>query len=163
MTDFSVSKEAFVFLCSALSGAVIFFVYDLFRLTRKKSGADRLFIHIQDGMFWLIAFLIMFFVIFFVNNGTLRFYEILGAALGALIYGLTLSGWVFSLLEKTVDIFSRIFKVFLKILLTPLYFMYNILYKYICLLLRPFIRFGRFTAKRLAESLKRSSRMIKKK
>lgn len=163
MTDFSVTKEAFVFLCSALSGAVIFFVYDLFRLTRKKSGADRLFVHIQDGMFWLIAFFIMFFVVLFVNNGILRFYEILGAALGALLYGFTLSGWVSSLLEKMIDIFSRILKFFLKILLTPLYFMYNILYRYICLLLRPFIRFGRFTAKRLTESLKRSSRMIKKK
>lgn len=163
MTDFSVSKEAFVFLCSVLCGAVIFFVFDLFRLLRKKSGACTFFVHIQDGMFWLIAFLIMFFVIFYANNGTLRFYEILGASLGALIYGFTLSGWVFWLLEKVTDLFSGIFKFFLKILLTPLYFAYNILYRYICLLLRPFMRFGRFAAIRLTESLKRSGRMIKKK
>ncbi len=163
MTEFSVSKEAFVFLCSALSGVVIFFVYDLFRLLRKKSGAGTFFVHIQDGMFWLIAFLIMFFVVFFVNNGILRMYEILGASLGALIYGFALSGWVLKLLEKMVDLFSRIFKFFLKILLTPLYFAYNILYRYICLLLRPVMRFGRFATVRLAEGLKRSGRMIKKK
>ncbi len=163
MTDFSVSKEAFVFVCSALSGAVIFFVYDLFRLLRKKSGAGLFLVHIQDGMFWLIAFAIMFFAVLFINNGILRMYEIFGAFLGALIYGFALSGWVRKVLEKAIDVFSGIFRFFLKILLTPLYFAYNILYRYICLLLRPFMRFGRAGAIRLAEGLKRSGRMIKKK
>ena len=64
MTEFSVSKEAFVFLCSTAGGAAIFFVYDLFRLLRKKSGYLALFTHIQDVVFWLVAFSIMFFVVF---------------------------------------------------------------------------------------------------
>ena len=163
MTDFSVSKEAFVFLCSVLSGAAIFFIYDLFRLVRKKSGSCTFFVHIQDGVFWLIALFVMFFVVLFVNNGILRLYELLGALLGATLYGFALSEHILKLLEKTVDLFSLIFRFFLKILLTPLYFMYNILYRYICLLLRPFMRFGRFASVRFAEGFKRTGRMIKKK
>lgn len=163
MTEFSVSKEAFVFLCSTAGGAAIFFVYDLFRLLRKKSGYLALFTHIQDVVFWLVAFSIMFFVVFFVNNGTVRFYEILGAALGALLYGFALSGWVLKLLDGLIDVLSKIFRIFLKILLTPLYFAYNILYRCICLLLRPIMRFGRFALVRLTENVKRTGRMIKKK
>jgi len=163
MMDFSVSKEAYVFLCCVLCGGVLFFVYDLFRVIRKKARVGRLLTHLQDGIFWALAFVIMFYLIFTVNRGTLRFYEILGAALGALLYGVSLSKWVLCCLSFLVDFFSKIFKKFLKILLTPLFFTYNILYRYICLLFRPFLKIGRFLLRRLTENVKRTGRMIKKK
>ena len=163
MADFSISKEALVFLSSSAGGALIFFVYDLFRLLRKKVDVGGVLVHIQDGVFWLIAFSIMFFVVFHVNNGTVRFYELLGAGLGALIYGFALSSFVLKILGWLLTIFTKIFRFFLKILLTPLYFAYNILYRYICLILRPFMRFGRFAVVRFRESVKRTGRMIKKK
>ncbi len=163
MSDFSISKEALVFLASSAGGALIFFVYDLFRVLRKKVDAGGILIHIQDGIFWLIAFSIMFFVVFHVNNGTVRFYELLGAGLGAAIYGFALSSSVLKILNWLLTVFSKIFRIFLKILLTPLYFAYNILYRYICLILRPVMRFGRFVTVRFCESVKRTGRMIKKK
>lgn len=161
--DFSVSKEAFVFVSCVLCGGVLFFIYDLFRVIRQKAGSGRALTHIQDGVFWVVAFVIMFYLIFTVNRGTMRFYEILGAALGALLYGITLSPWVLKILNNLIDFFSKIFKVFLKILLTPLFFAYNILYRYICLLFRPFLKIGRFLLRRLTENVKRTGRMIKKK
>lgn len=163
MMEFSVSKEAFVFLCSAAGGALIFLVYDLFRTIRRASGCSKLFVQVQDGAFWLIALGIMFYVIFTVNNGTVRFYEILGAALGAVLYGFLLSGLVLKILYTLLRLFSEIFKVFLKILLTPLVFLYNILYRYTCLLFRPFARFCRLIFRKTAEGVKRAGRMIKKK
>lgn len=163
MADFSISKEALVFLSSSAGGALIFFVYDLFRVLRKKVDTAGFLVHIQDGLFWLIAFAIMFFVVFHVNNGTVRFYELLGAGLGATIYGFALSSSVLKILNWLLVIFSKIFRIFLKILLTPLYFAYNILYRYICLILRPIMRFGRFATMRFSESVKRTGRMIKKK
>ncbi len=163
MMDFSVSKEAFVFLCSAAGGALIFLVYDLFRAVRLFAGGGGLFVQVQDGAFWLIALGIMFYVIFTVNSGTVRFYEILGAALGAALYGFLLSGLILKLLHTLLRLFSEIFKVFLKILLTPLVFVYNILYRYICLLFRPFTRFCRLLFRKTAEGVKRTGRMIKKK
>lgn len=159
----SISKEAFIFLCSAAGGGVIFFIYDLFRVVRKNTGGGTLFLHIQDGVFWLIAFGVMFFIIFSVNNGGVRFYEILGAVLGAALYGSLFSALVQKGIDKILVFFAAVFKVFLKILLTPLYFAYNILYRYICLVFRPFVRYGRFVFRRLTESVKQTSKMIKKK
>lgn len=163
MMDFSISKEAFVFLCSLAGGSLIFLVYDLFRVIRHNARGGVFFLHVQDAIFWLIAFTIMFFVIFTVNNGTVRFYEILGAVLGAVLYGVFLSDWVLRLINYLISIFSKIFKVFLKILLTPLFFAYNILYRYMYLIFRPFWRFWRFVLRRLTETVKRTGRMIKKK
>ncbi len=158
----SIAREALIFLSSAATGAAIFLLYDLFRIIRIKSGAGLALIHVQDGIFWLISFGIMFFVIFFVNNGTIRFYEILGALLGAIVYGFSLSGFVLQFLAFVLDIFSVFFKVFLKILLTPILFMYNIVYRCICLILCPFLRLGRLVVRRVCRDLKRTGRMIQK-
>ena len=152
----SVSHEAFVFLCSALAGALIFLIYDLFRIIRRRSESGALLIHIQDGTFWLAALAIMFFVIFQVNNGILRFYQLAGAGLGALLYGLTLSPWVLKLFLLAVDFFSKIFKFFLKILLTPLFFAYNILYKVTYFVFRPLKRFVLYMSRRICNSVKQN-------
>ncbi len=160
--EFSVAREALVFLSSAAAGAGMFLLYDLFRVIRLKSGAGQALIHVQDGVFWLLSLGLMFFVVFSVNNGTLRFYEILGAFLGAVFYGFSLSGGVLKILGVILDVFSGFFKVFLKILLTPLVFMYNIVYRCICLFLRPLVRLGRLIFRRIDRDIKRTGRMIKK-
>ncbi len=161
--NISVSKEAFVFLCSTLSGAGIFLLYDLFRVLRKNAGAGGLFTAISDGLFWQLAFVFMFFVIFDVNNGIVRFYEIVGALLGALCYGLTLSPPILRLLDAFMAFFSKFFKVFLKILLTPLIFMYNIINRYVLVARRPIAKLFRRWKRNAAKSLKQTHRFIRKK
>ena len=161
--DFSVSKEAFIFLCSCFCGAGIFLLYDLFRTIRKSAGAGSgLLTDVQDCLFWVLAFLLMFFMIFHINRGILRFYEILGAALGALLYGLTLSPHVLRLFALITRFFSQFFKLFLKILLTPLFFTYNILNRCICLALRPLFKLFRRMKRRISESLKHTRKFIRK-
>lgn len=161
--DFSISKEVCVFLWAALTGAVLVFIYDLFRLLRKKGESSNLLVQIQDGVFWAIALFVMFAVVFSVNNGRVRFYEILGAVLGAVLYHLTLSPLVFKGISFLTEIFLKIFVFFLKILLTPLVFMYNIMYRCVNfvlrLIIRPVVRLG----KGFWLHLKRAVRLVKKK
>ena len=133
--DFSVSKEAFIFLCSCFCGAGIFLLYDLFRTIRKSAGAGSgLLTDVQDCLFWVLAFLLMFFMIFHINRGILRFYEILGAALGAMVANLSShkAGWdeqweyfsdyaergqqllseLLALVDEDTEAFNRIMAVF---------------------------------------------------
>lgn len=161
--EFSVTHEAFVFVCSALCGSALFFVYDLFRLIKRKSGASRLMQNLQDAVFWLTALAISFFTVLYANNGAIRFYELVGALLGAILYGFTLSPWILKLLDKILDIFSKIFKFFLKILLTPLLFMYNIMYRWISCMYTPLRRLARRMVRQLRESLRRTVRFAGKK
>lgn len=161
--DFSISKEAFIFLCSALAGAGIYFLYDLFRLMRQKGNGQGLLVHIEDAVFWLLACLIMFFSVFFANNGGVRLYELLGAGLGALIYSLTLSKWISLLICRILDFFSFFFKKFLKILLTPLLIMYNIMYRCTKPVLRLLRRGCRVIFRRFSEGAARCSRLVRKK
>ncbi|MBQ9914783.1 MAG: spore cortex biosynthesis protein YabQ, partial [Clostridia bacterium] len=67
--DFDLTREAFVFLCSCACGAGIFLLYDLFRSIRKSAGGGTALTDLQDCLFWVLAFVVMFFVIFYINNG----------------------------------------------------------------------------------------------
>ncbi|MBE7022658.1 MAG: hypothetical protein E7414_05550 [Ruminococcaceae bacterium] len=159
----SVSKEAFVFLCSALTGAGICLLYDIFRLLHRAGRPGGFLLQVQDVLFWVLAASVMFFVIFYVNNGSVRLYELIGAALGALLYSLTLSKWVFLIFNQIIAFFSAFFKKILKILLTPLLFMYNIMYRCIKPILRLFKRLARLLGRRFCRSAVRCGALLKKK
>lgn len=135
--DFSVRHEVYVFLCSALAGAVIGVVRDCFLMIKKKGGEEKLLSDILDIIFWSVAAVIMFSVIFFANNGHIRGFEFLGVILGAIIYSFTVSRAVIAGFDILYKIFLRIFKFFFKILLTPLVFLYNIVFKGIMFIFRP--------------------------
>lgn len=135
--DFSVSQEAYVFLCSALAGVIIAMLRDVFYMLRKKCGHNCLLTDISDIVFWMAAAVIMFVVIFFANSGKIRWYEFMGVILGSVIYSFTLSRVFLTVLEFIYAIFLKIFKFFFKILLTPFIFLYNIVFKGIVFIFTP--------------------------
>ncbi|MBE7036121.1 MAG: hypothetical protein E7403_02370 [Ruminococcaceae bacterium] len=160
--EFSISKEAIIFLSSCATGGLIFFVYDLFRLIRRAEGSVYFMVHIQDGLFWAITFCIIFFSVLYVNNGILRMYEFLGAVLGAVLYKLMLSKLILAILQRILTIFSIFFKKFLKILLTPLRFAYNIIFGSLYFLCMPLIRLARKGVRKVLKSGKQTLRFVKK-
>lgn len=74
------------FGASFLWGAVLMFVYDfveVFRRRVKHGKAARL---IEDWLFWLIAAVFVFQMIFALNNGIIRNFFILSFFLGMFLY-----------------------------------------------------------------------------
>lgn len=135
--EFSINREVQVFFSFVLCGAILYFCYDLFSVIRKQTKAEGFMVHLQDGLFWLVGLFILFFFAFKESRGNIRFYELLGAILGAVLYGLTLSRWVVPFVGKFLEFLSLFFKKILKILLTPLVFMYNIIYRCIYFVFLP--------------------------
>ena len=84
--------EATFFVQSVWQGIIIGFAYDCIRIFR------RVFIHrhwmsvwIEDILFWCIAGIAIFSLCFDKNDGILRLFCGIGIAMGAAIYGSTLS------------------------------------------------------------------------
>lgn len=145
-------QEFYILFCSVLAGVVICAVYDFLKIMRRKSLPGVLFSNIHDILFLIIAVGIMFYIVFSVSDGKLRFYQIFGAFSGAFFYFLTLSRFVTYLILKIIAVFLKIFDFFLKILLTPLKFMYKIVYGFLyfvkSFLIRIFKRIKVFFIKR---------------
>ncbi len=161
--EISVARETFVFFSCALAGALLFFVYDLFRLIRRHESYNLVMIHVQDGLFWSLGLLILFFALFYINNGILRFYEFVGIILGVILYECTLSPWVLRVSDWILTFFSKVFKKFFKILLTPLIFTYNIMYRCLCFVLFPLKKLGKRGINRMLTATKRAGKLLHKK
>ncbi len=159
--DFSISKEVSVFLASIAAGVLICIVYDLFRVIRLRAKTSAILTDVQDILFWVVATVVMFFVIFHVNNGAVRWYQFFGAVLGAVVYLLTASRFVLRGIGLLIDFFTKIFVFFLKILLTPLLFTYNIIHKCIVVIFVPIYRLLRRLYKKLFCKIKAGSRHAK--
>ena len=65
----STANQAYVFLSTVYTGMVLGLIYDLNRMIRRIFKPRRWIVGALDLLFWLIAAIIVFVVLFFANNG----------------------------------------------------------------------------------------------
>ncbi len=123
----SLEYELVTFLASIILAFLVGILYDLFRVIREYTKRTLLW----DILLWVLVLILTFIVWFFIQNGEVRWYMILGSVLSGVIYLLTLSKYVYFLLYFLVDKICRIFRIIFKILLTPLAFLCKIIGRYV--------------------------------
>ena len=136
----SVSEQARLFLLACAAGFVIGFVYDIFRIVRITFPHPSFLIQIEDILYWALASVGMFIFLQYATAGEVRAYSIFGAALGALVYFLTLSVVIMTISSAIINFVKRLLVAIFTILLVPLRFAVQILmlpYGWLRALLRP--------------------------
>ena len=136
-----INGEVTFFLWSILCGAVIMVAYDVFSIFTNAENYSILVCNIFDALFVTCACTIMIFIMLSVSNGYIRSYEFIGAFIGAFLYKCTLSRLLKALFSRVVYGIFAIFQLFFKILLTPIKFMYKIMYNSISMLCGIFVNF----------------------
>lgn len=116
----SIGSQISIFLYSAISGAIIAFIYDVFRIKRKAVKTRALVLHIEDFIYWIIVALVMFTIIFYSNDGELRGYIFAGAFIGVILYVTFLSKIVIGISIAVLKFLSNVFKVVWNIIIYPL-------------------------------------------
>lgn len=90
-------------LYSIAMGVFVTFVYDLLRILRRVISHNSFFVSVEDLLFWLFCAISVFMMMHRQSNGTLRWFAVLGAMVGMLVYKKTLSGifvkWVSRILK----------------------------------------------------------------
>lgn len=84
-------QEVTFFLHSIMMGVVITFVYDWFLILRKLIRHNIFWISFEDFLFWAACGLGVFYMLYRENNGVLRWFTVLGAMLGMILYKLIIS------------------------------------------------------------------------
>ncbi len=84
----SASGDIIFFLAALVSGAVIAFLYDLIRISRRIHRIDTLAVGIQDIAFFIAAAIILFYAAYTKNSGEVRWQGFLGCFLGIGAYAL---------------------------------------------------------------------------
>ena len=78
-----------LWLASIATGISMAFVYDWLRLFRRFVRHGRFAVDVEDLLYWTICFFVSFVLLYYGNNGVIRFVAVFGAALGMLLYAVT--------------------------------------------------------------------------
>lgn len=104
-------KEARLFIDSLYTGLVIAALYDVLRLLRRVIRHKNIFVSIEDFLFWNMAGIFIFAVIYSENDGKIRWFIILGICIGAYIYAKSFGKF---LVKYTSKIINKILNIVLK-------------------------------------------------
>lgn len=97
------------FFHSCLIGILITVLYDGLLICRKVISHNNFWVSIEDFFFWLFCAIGIFCVLIEENNGVLRWFAVLGAGIGMLLYKKTVS-------HLYINIMSTIFGTILHFL-----------------------------------------------
>lgn len=107
---------------SFLMGIAITAVYDVFLILRRLVKHSLLLISLEDLLFWIGCAIGVFMMLYEENNGILRWFAVLGAAVGMVIYKLSISDYIVNIMSTIIgQIFRTLFKI-LRFICRPLGF-----------------------------------------
>lgn len=145
-------REWYFWLVSVAAGACMAFAYDVLRLLRRLIRHNRFAVDLEDILYWTACFLLSFTLLYYGNNGVIRFAAVLGAAVGMFFYIITVGRFFvrFSLfiLDRT---FGSLFRLIRKII------------RKLCRLLRPVKVFAAKSSRKLFHKIRLTCTRIRHK
>jgi len=110
-------REWHFWIVSIATGAFMAFSYDVVRLFRRLFRHGRLAVDLEDILYWTVCFGLSFTLLYYGNNGVIRFAAVLGAAIGMLVYVVTVGRFFvkvcYLIIDKTI---GGLFRLILKLL-----------------------------------------------
>ncbi len=117
-------NENIFLLHALLMGIFITFVYDLLRIFRRVVPHGNLLISLEDMVFWIYCAIKVFLMMYHESNGTLRWFAVLGAMVGMLLYKKLVSPYLVKYvslgLKKVLGVLGKITGTLLKPLVIAL-------------------------------------------
>lgn len=111
-------NENIFLLYALLMGIFITFVYDILRIFRRVIPHGIFWVSIEDIGFWIYCGVKVFLLMYHESNGTLRWFAVLGALVGMLLYKKLISGFFVKgasfLLQKLLNFLVKIGIILLK-------------------------------------------------
>lgn len=101
-----------IFIWCFVSGLCLAFSYDLFRIKQIWFRSKKTTLVVEDVIYWLFIAIVLFYMIYYLNNGEIRDFIFLGLLLGALLYIIFFSKFVLHFASMLYNIFYYFFKRF---------------------------------------------------
>lgn len=140
-------QEITFFLHSVLMGLIITFAYDWILIFRRLFRHGKFWISMEDFIYWFVCGISVFYMLYRENNGVLRWFAVVGAAIGMSFYKLIIKDRFINIMSTYIHkIMWFVFRV-IQIMLKPL--------KCLFLAARRFVRFLNKKLKKVKEFIKK--------
>lgn len=123
MLSESIYHEMQFLLHSFLLGIIITFVYDNIRVLRRVIPHNTFFLSIEDLFFWIFVAIYIFLLQHRENNGVFRWFSVIGAFLGMIIYRKSISNFYIKYMTILWKKILKIAYLFFSYLFSPIYFL----------------------------------------
>lgn len=114
----NIMQEIYFLMHSIVLGVFITFMYDWIRIFRRIVAHNLFFISIEDMFFWIACSIKIFLMLYQENNGMLRWFAIIGAALGMMLYrilfGRLFVKYVTLVLQKILHLLAIVISFFMR-------------------------------------------------
>jgi spore cortex biosynthesis protein YabQ len=107
----AITVELQFFLISILWGVLLLLVYDGLRIIRRLIKHDSFFVAVEDLIFWVLASLFIFAMMYKENNGIIRGFSVMGMAIGMVLYHYILSEFLVNFVTKFIKTLFRPFGI----------------------------------------------------
>ncbi len=126
----NIMQEIYFLMHSIVLGVFITFVYDWIRIFRRIVAHNLFFISIEDMLFWIACSIKIFLMLYQENNGMLRWFAIVGAAWGMMLYkilfGRLFVKYVTLVLQKLLYFLKKIISIFMR----PFYLLLRVIKRF---------------------------------
>lgn len=147
-------QEVVFFLHSILMGLVITFAYDWVLIFRKLFTHGRFLMSAEDLIYWFVCGIGVFYMLYRENNGVLRWFAVMGAALGMLFYKLTVKDRFVNIMSTCIHkILWFLFRI-IQIVLKPLKCLFSAARRFVRFIGRKLKKVKEFIKKRLTACIK---------
>lgn len=147
-------QEVTFFLHSILMGLIITFAYDWILIFRKLFRHGKFWMSVEDFIYWFVCGISVFYMLYRENNGVLRWFAVVGAAIGMLFYKLTVRNRFVSIMSTCIyKIMWFVFRV-IQVVLKPLKCLFSAIRRCVRFLNKKFKKVKEFIKKRLTVFIK---------
>lgn len=128
-----VTNQAYLFLIFIINGIIIGVLFDFFRILRKTIKTKDTITYIQDILFWILTGFIILYSTFTFNNGEIRIFMFIAILIGVIFYMTLVSSYVIKINVTIINFIKNIIQKIFNVLITPFRWLYKfvkrILYK----------------------------------
>lgn len=90
----AINLEVKLFLASVLWGIGLVILYDCIRIFRRVIKHNKLWAGFEDLLYWAVSAVLIFRMMYRINDGTIRGFAIVGVVIGMTLYHYSISEWV---------------------------------------------------------------------
>jgi spore cortex biosynthesis protein YabQ len=105
---------------SILAGMLTGFLFDLYRIFRGFENIHKIFIIIEDILFWILAAIIIFIFLLYTSYAFIGMYGYIYIAIGIYLYFKLLSRVLVAVQYKLIYVSSKLIRIILNIVIYPL-------------------------------------------
>lgn len=106
----SFSHQFYIFITAAATGLGLGAVYDVLRILRRIIKHPYILVQIEDGLYWIGAAVMAFFVMLNRFNGEVRPFVLLGTGFGMAVYFCLPSVFVMGVAERVISRMRRVLR-----------------------------------------------------